>query len=74
MAASAGARPRLGQGHPNSAARRPDPPVTELALFSPKGKGADAPHRCLERGQAAKPGPAAGLSHMPKVLTRNPSP
>lgn len=44
MAISAGAPPRLGQGHPNSAARRPDPPVTELPLFSPKGKGADDPH------------------------------
>ena len=43
-AVGAGAPPRLGQRHPNSAARRPDPPVTELAPFSPKGKGADDPH------------------------------
>ncbi len=30
--------------------------MTELALFSPKGKGADDPHPRLEKGQGAKPG------------------
>ena len=44
MTVSAGAPSRLGQGHPNSAARHSDPPVTELARFSPKGRGADGLH------------------------------
>ena len=41
---SAGAPPRLGKGHPSSAARRSDPPLTELAPLSPRGRGVDDPH------------------------------
>ena len=43
-AVDAGAPPRLGKGHPSSAARRSDPPLTELAPLSPRGRGADDPH------------------------------
>src|ERR1700730_9187363 len=35
---SAGAPPRLGKGHPSSAAHRSDPPLTELAPLSPRGR------------------------------------
>jgi hypothetical protein len=44
-----GLRPVSVKGIPNSAARRPDPPVTELAPFSPKGKGADDPHPKVQK-------------------------
>jgi hypothetical protein len=40
---SAGAPPRLGKGHPSSAAHRSDPPLTELAPLSPRGRGAGLP-------------------------------
>lgn len=49
----AGAPPRLGQGHPSSALRRSDPPLTKLAPLSPRGKGADDPHLVSERGWKA---------------------
>src|SRR5260221_9999612 len=32
--------PRLAQGHPSSAPRRSEPPLTELAPLSPRGRGA----------------------------------
>jgi len=41
----AGAPPRLGQEHPSSAARRSDPPLTELALLSAEGQGSGLPAR-----------------------------
>jgi hypothetical protein len=40
---SAGAPPRLGKGHPSSAARRSDLPLTKLAPLSPRGRGAGLP-------------------------------
>jgi hypothetical protein len=43
-AVGAGAPPRLGKGHPSSAPRRSDPPLTELAPLSPRGRGAACPH------------------------------
>ena len=45
----AGAPPRLGQGHPNTTARRSYPPVTELAPFSPKGKVRIARTRIIKK-------------------------
>jgi hypothetical protein len=42
-AVGAGAPPRLGKGHPSSAAHRSDPPLTELAPLSPRGRGAGLP-------------------------------
>jgi hypothetical protein len=44
------APPRLGKGHPSSAPRRSDPPLTELAPLSPRGRGADDPHPNFEKG------------------------
>ena len=49
-ALGAGAPPRLGKGHPSSAARRSDPPLTELAPLSPRGRGADDPHPSFRKG------------------------
>ena len=53
-AVGAGAPPRLGKGHPSSAARRSDPPLTELAPLSPRGRGADDPHPASERSVACE--------------------
>ena len=38
-----GLRPVSVKGHPSSAPRRSDPPLTELAPLSPRGRGAGLP-------------------------------
>jgi hypothetical protein len=57
---AAGAPPRLGKGHPSSAPRRSDPPLTELAPLSPKGKGAGVPP--TSKIKAVEVPPWVGLS------------
>ena len=60
-AVGAGAPPRLGKGHPSSAARRSDPPLTELAPLSPRGRGADDPHPGSRISLTKLKRPKAGL-------------
>src|ERR1700758_3592621 len=47
---NAGAPPRLGKGHPSTAACLSDPHLTELAPLSPRGTGGCLPAPWFEQG------------------------
>jgi hypothetical protein len=78
-AVGAGAPPRLGKGHPSSAPRRSDPPLTELAALSPRGRVRVYPHPSLKSVDVKCPqwvdsGPSPGPARATRLRRKRPFP